>query len=357
MSLYTPLKVTRSADAKGEVGLAAPVSAAIVTKPMLVMLALMASFPLWAEHVGLYQYLGIEVAIWMLYALGYNLLLGYTGLPAFGQGAFFGVGAYAYGLCYQHWTQNPLVCMPCGVLAAAVAAGLVGCLVAHRRGIYFALLTIACGQVFWFLAMKVTSVTGGEDGMLNLHRVALLKDNVTLFYFVLAVLAAAIVLLWRLVHSPFGKALQAIRMNETRARFVGYDVWLTKWAVVTLSGAFAGLAGGLMAASQESAYPDVMSVHSSGFIVMATLIGGGTVSFWGPVWGALVFVVARDLLGALTETWLLWYGLLFMGVVLFQPEGIAGAFQHYRAKLAGRARPRPPVATAKLTPEAENGPV
>jgi branched-chain amino acid transport system permease protein len=312
---------------------------------------------LWAEHVGLYQYLGIEVAIWMLYALGYNLLLGYTGLPAFGQGAFFGVGAYAYGLCYQHWTQNPLVCLPCGVLAASVAAGLVGCLVAHRRGIYFALLTIACGQVFWFLAMKVTSVTGGEDGMLNLHRVELLKDNVTLFYFVLAVLAAAIVLLWRLVHSPFGKALQAIRMNETRARFVGYDVWLTKWAVVTLSGAFAGLAGGLMAASQESAYPDVMSVHSSGFIVMATLIGGGTVSFWGPVWGALVFVVARDLLGALTETWLLWYGLLFMGVVLFQPEGIAGAFQHYRAKLAGRVRPRPPTATAKLTPEAENGPV
>jgi CDP-diacylglycerol--glycerol-3-phosphate 3-phosphatidyltransferase len=171
------------------------------------------------------------------------------------------------------------------------------------------------------------------------------------------IIAAMIILLWRAVHSPFGTALQAIRMNETRARFVGYDVWLTKWAVVTLSGAFAGLAGGLMAASQESAYPDVMSVHSSGFIVMATLIGGGTVSFWGPVWGALVFVVARDLLGALTETWLLWYGLLFMGVVLFQPEGIAGAFQHYRAKLVGRARPRPPTAPAKLTPEAENGSV
>lgn len=349
MSLYTPLIAQgQGKKAKGQ---------AWITKPMLLTLALLASFPLWAEHVGLYQYLGIEVAIWMLYALGYNLLLGYTGLPAFGQGAFFGVGAYAYGLCYLHWSHSPLLCLASGVLAAAVAAGLVGCLVAHRRGIYFALLTIACGQVFWFLAMKVTSVTGGEDGMLNLHRTAWLKDNVALFYFVVAALAVTIVLLWRLVHSPFGKALQAIRMNETRARFVGYNVWLTKWAVVALSGAFAGLAGGLMAASQESAYPDVMSVHSSGFIVMATLIGGGTVSFWGPVWGALVFVVARDLLGALTETWLLWYGLLFMGVVLFQPEGIAGAFHHYRAKLAARARPRPPAATPKLTPEAENGPV
>ena len=123
---------------------------------------------------------------------------------------------------------------------------------------------------------------------------AALKDNVTLFYFVVVVLLVAIVLLWRLVHSPFGKALQAIRMNETRARFVGYNVWLTKWAVVTLSGAFAGLSGGLLAIGQESAYPDVMSVHSSGFIVMAVLIGGGTVSFWGPVLGALVFIVARD---------------------------------------------------------------
>jgi len=106
--------------------------------------------------------------------------------------------------------------------------------------------------------------------------------------------------------------------------------------------------------TQESAYPDVMNVHSSGFVVMAVLIGGGTVSFWGPVIGALVFIVARDLLGALTETWLLWYGLLFMGVVLFQPEGIAGAFQHYRAKLTRRvSAPQ----SAELTPEADNGSV
>jgi branched-chain amino acid transport system permease protein len=345
MSLYTPLTAPRpGAQAKGQ---------AWVTTPMLITVGLLATYPLWAEHAGLYQYLGIEVAIWMVYALGYNLLLGYTGLPAFGQGAFFGIGAYAFGLCHEHLTQNPLVCLLCAMLAASVGAGLVGSLVAHRRGIYFALLTIACGQVFWFLAMKVTSVTGGEDGMLNLHRSELLKDNVTLFYFVLAVLAVTLVLLWRLVHSPFGKALQAIRMNETRARFVGYNVWLTKWAVVTLSGAFAGLSGGLMAATQESAYPDVMSVHSSGFVVMAVLIGGGTVSCWGPVWGALVFIVARDLLGALTETWLLWYGLLFMGVVLFQPEGIAGAFQHYKKKLGGRAKAAAPA----ITPEAENGSV
>ena len=332
-----------------------------VTRPMLVTLALLLSFPLWAETVGLYPYLGIEVVVWMIYALGFNLLLGYTGLPSFGHGAFFGVGAYAYALCHQSITHNPLVALFCGALAGGLAAALVACFIAHRRGIYFALMTIACGQVFWFVSMKWHSLTGGEDGLLNIHRTTMnlgvanlnLQGNVTLYYFVVAVLALCMVFLWRLVHSPFGKALQAIRMNETRARFVGYNVWLTKWTVFALSGAFAGLSGGLLAIAQESAYPNVMSVHASGFVVMATLIGGGTVSFWGPLIGALVFIVARDLLGALTETWLLWYGLLFMLVVLFKPEGIAGAWQGYKDRLFRRAAVIPP----SITREAENGSV
>jgi len=348
-------------------GLSTPVTtartkpAAWVTKPMLVTVALLLSFPLWCEAVGLYQYLGVEVVIWMIYALGYNLLLGYTGLPSFGHGAFLGIGAYAYGLSYLGISHNPLVSLLCAALAGAAGAALVGCLIAHRRGIYFALMTIACGQVFWFLSMKWHTLTGGEDGLLNIHRSELtvgplhvaLKNNVALFYFVVAIFALCLVFLWRLVHSPFGKALQAIRMNETRARFVGYDVWLTKWAVITLSGAFAGLSGGLLAVLQESAYPDVMNVHGSGFIVMATLIGGGLVSFWGPVIGAIVFIVARDLLGSLTETWLLWYGLLFIVVVLFQPEGVAGAWQRYAPKLFRRPAAVPP----RLSQEAQNGSV
>ena len=201
--------------------------------------------------------------------------------------------------------------------------------------------------------------------MLNIHRSSLglvrsaaLKDNVALFYFVVGgSWPSCVVFLWRLVHSPFGKALQAIRMNETRARFVGYDVWLTKWAVIALSGAFAGLAGGLLAISQESAYPDVMNVHSSGFVVMAMLIGGGTVSFWGPVIGALVFIVARDLLGALTETWLLWYGLLVHG------RGVVPARRHRRrvsnttAEGSARAGCAAGPARRELAPEADNGSV
>ena len=148
-----------------------------------------------------------------------------------------------------------------------------------------------------------------------------LDDLTSLYIFCFAVFALAVVLLWRLVHSPFGRVLSAIRQNETRARFVGYNVWLYKWLAFTLSALVAGLAGGLFALAQQSAYPNVMSLQQSGFVVMMTLVGGGLVSFWGPVLGAVLFFVARDLLGAYTEAWLLWYGLLFMLVVLFKPEG------------------------------------
>jgi branched-chain amino acid transport system permease protein len=315
-----------------------------ITRPMIMLFLALGTFPLWGTSVGLYDYLGVEIVIWIIYALGFNLLLGYTGLPSFGHGAFFGVGAYSYGLFQLHVFESVWLAVAAGVVGGAVVAGLVACFISHRRGIYYALMTIAFGQVCWFISMKWHTVTGGEDGLLNVHRGTLnllvtdasLKDNADLFYFAFAVLVAVVLILWRLVHSPYGKALQAIRMNQMRASFVGYNVWLIKWSVFTLSGAIAGLAGGLFAIAQESAYPDVMSLHASGFVVMMTLIGGGFVSFWGPVIGAIVFFVARDFLGSITETWLLWYGLMFMGVIIFKPEGIAGAWQDFAAKRRAR---------------------
>jgi branched-chain amino acid transport system permease protein len=326
-----------------------------VTKPMLVMFALLGTFPLWGTSVGLYNYLGVEIVIWIIYALGFNMLLGYTGLPSFGHGAYFGVGAYAYSLCQLNVFESVWMGVLFGAVAGGVAAGLVACFLSHRRGIYYALMTIAFGQVFWFVSIKWHTLTGGEDGLLNVYRGTLfgdisLKSNVALFYFAFAVLVVVTIVLWRVVHSPFGKALQAIRMSEMRAGFVGYNVWLMKWCVFTLSGVIAGLAGGLFAIAQESAYPDVMSLHASGFIVMMTLIGGGFVSFWGPVIGAIVFFVARDFLGSITETWLLWYGLMFMGVMLFKPEGIAGIWQDFVKKRAVKSDSAAAAATpAKST--------
>jgi len=334
-----------------------PAPAALVTPPMVVTLLLLASTPLWLGAVGLYQYLALEIVIWMLFALAHNLLLGYGGLPSFGHGAYFGVGAYAFGLLQQRAEAGLLL----GLLGAIACTALVGAVVAafisHRRGIYYALLTIAFGQLMWFVAVKWHSVTGGEDGLMKIVRAPLqlpgieisLASNNAFFYFVLALFAAVLVLLWRLIHSPFGRVLRAIKQNEMRASFVGYNVWFYKWCAFAISAGLSGLAGSLFAMAQQSAYPNVMSLHNSGFVVMMVLIGGGLVSFWGPVIGALLFILARDLLGAYTETWLLWYGLLFMAMVIYQPDGVAGAWQAWRAKRAhGRAAPhRAPQALQK----------
>ena len=322
-------------------------AAQLLTPQMLVLLAVMASLPLWIKPIGLYDYLGVEVAIWMIYALGFNLLFGYGGLHSFGHGAYFGVGGYAFGLVQHTVAENLWLGLLGAVGAAAIAGAVVAVFVSHRRGIYFALMTIAFGQVFWFVAIKWHRVTGGEDGLLNIPRPPAdfgvasfaLDDNRSLYVFVLAALAIAVVVMWRIVNSPFGRVLQAIRQNEMRARFVGYEIWRFKFAAFVMSAVFAGFAGGLFAMAQQSAYPDVMSLHQSGLIVMMTLVGGGLVSFWGPVIGVAVYFVARDLLGAFTEGWLLWYGLMFMVLVMFRPEGLAGMLHLVRARVESMARP------------------
>ena len=303
--------------------------------PMLALFAVFATLPWWIGAVGLYPYLGVEIMIWIVFALGFNLLLGTSGLPSFGHGAYFGIGAYAFGLAQFHLHPNLWICLAAALAASAVAGALVACFVSHRRGIYFALLTIAFGQIFWFVAIKWHSVTHGEDGLLNIRRPDAdfgaiawsLRSNEALYAFCFAAFVVTVLLLWRLVHSPYGRVLAAIRQNETRARFVGYNVWLYKWSAFTISAGIAGLAGALLALAQQSAYPNVMSLHQSGLVVMMTLIGGGLVSFWGPVLGAVLFFLARDLLGAYTEAWLLWYGLLFVLIVMFRPEGLAGLFR------------------------------
>lgn len=320
--------------------------APLIPLPMLIAVVVFLSTPLWITQVGLYQYLALEIMIWVLFAMGYNLLLGYTGLPSFGHGAFFGIGAYAFGLLQHKIWPNLWFDLAGAVVVTAVLGGLVALFISHRRGIYYSLLTIAFGQVFWFIANKWSSVTGGEDGLLSIKRLPAdlgfvsfdLASNNALFFFCLILFALVLVGLWRLIHSPLGRIFSAIKQNETRAAFVGYNVWLYKWLAFTLSTAVAGLAGAMFAMAQQSAYPNVMSLQTSGFVVMMVLIGGGLVSFWGPLIGATFFILARDLLGAYTETWLLWYGLIFMAMVVFKPEGIAGAWQ------AWRKRPRKPLA-------------
>ena len=318
----------------------APAATPWITRPMLITWAILVTAPMWLNKVGLYQYVAVEIVIWMIFALAHNLLLGQGGMPSFGHGAYFGVGAYAFGLLQHRLGTGLLLGLVGSIVAAALIGALVASFISHRRGIYYALLTIAFGQILWFVSIKWHSVTGGEDGLLKIERPPLelfgmrlaLTSNETFYYFALTVFSVVLVFLWRLVHSPWGRVLRAIKQNELRSAFVGYNVWLHKWSAFVLSAALSGLAGALFAMAQNSAYPNVMSLHNSGFVVMMVLIGGGLVSFWGPVIGVALFILTRDLLGAYTEAWLLWYGLFFMAIVLFQPEGIAGAWQAWRRR-------------------------
>jgi branched-chain amino acid transport system permease protein len=319
-----------------------------VTPPMLVAFAVFGTLPWWISEVGLYPYLGAEILIFCIYALGYNVLLGYGGLPSFGHGAYFGIGAYAFGLAQFNLSSSLWLCLLAGILAAAFFGAIVALFVSHRRGIYFALMTIAFGQMFFFIASKWTSVTKGEDGLLNIGRLPVelglaaypIHRNIAFYWFVFGCFVAVVLLLWRVVNSPFGKVIQAIKQNEARTAFLGYNVVLYKAVTFTLSCAVTGFAGALFAMAQGGAFVQVMNLQWSGVVVLMVLIGGGFVSFWGPVLGVILYFVARDLLGAYTETWQLWFGLLFMLVVMFRPEGLAGIWQD----LARRRRaPSPAV--------------
>ena len=180
---------------------------------MLVLWLVLATVPLWIARVGLYPYLGIEILIWSLYALAFNLVLGTAGLPSFGHGAYFGIGAYAFGLCQFNVVANLWVCLAAAIAVAGLAGALVALFISHRRGIYYAFMTIAFGQIFWTLAIKSHKITGGEDGLLKIARLPAdfgvasfdLADNVAFYYFVLIVFALGVIGLWRLVHSPYGR--------------------------------------------------------------------------------------------------------------------------------------------------------
>ena len=183
--------------------------------------------------------------------------------------------------------------------------------------------------------VQAVNLAGGEDGLLNIVRLPVdfgfvslsIRSNVALFYFSFATYVVCVIGMWRLVNSPFGQVIQAIRQNDSRTAFLGYNVFLYKWVIFTLSCAISGLAGALFAMAQEGAYIQIMSLQWSGTVILIVLIGGGFVSFWGPVLGVIFYFVARDVLGAYTDAWLLWFGLVFVILVMFKPEGLAGMWR------------------------------
>jgi branched-chain amino acid transport system permease protein len=219
-----------------------------------------------------------------------------------------------------------------GILVAVAAAAIIGFLIVHLRGIYFAMVTIAFGQVFYFIAYRWNNVTGGDDGLSGWHRqpinlafstIDVLHDERVFYYFVLFIFAVAVSIMTALLRSPFGRTLLAIRENERRARFLGIPVDRHIWLSWLISCAVVGIAGTLYALLNNFADPHDLRWDQSGiFVIMAVL--GGMRSFWGPLIGAAIFVVLQDYVSSLTQNWMSLIGLFFVVVVLLFPRGILG---------------------------------
>jgi len=329
--------------------------AGLVRHPLLWLYAWFLALPVVMTTVNSTVSLGTEIVLFSLLAIAYNLLMGYTGLVSFGHGAFFGIGGYAAGLVQIHLVQGMLVPLLAGVAGATLAGAGIGFLLMRKRGVYFSLLTLAFTQMFFYIVYGATDLTGGENGLGGIERfpvrlgplVVDLSDKRVFFYAAAGVAGLAIFVLWRIVHSPFGRVLQAIRENEPRASCVGYDVKRYKLTAFVISCAGSGLAGALFTFLLNFAYPESLHVTLSGEIAAMTLVGGMR-SFVGPAIGAAVFVFMRDALSSWTENWLVYFGVIFVAFVLFSPNGIVGVFQWIqRSAPWPRRAPRVEISVAR----------
>jgi branched-chain amino acid transport system permease protein len=312
---------------------AAPVLAILVALPSL---------------VDPYQTILLAYGLVMAIAvLGFDLLLGYTGLLSFGHAAFFGVGAYtvAFMVKYLH-VQSMELFLVGAVVASVLVTALFGYVCVRYTKIFFSILTLALSQVLWSLAFKFFWVTGGTDG-LRVPTPKLLgvvsgeqDDKIQFlshgyYYYVLAVFVLCVALMWVVVHSPFGKALQAIRDNETRARFVGLQIRRYRFVAFLVSGVFTGIAGALWVPLNGLTTPDSMHWTFSGEIVFMAVLGGFR-NFTGPIVGAIVFNYLKTYAVGFTVYWQAFLGVVLVVLVLVLPTGIVGTARLLWA--AGRRR-------------------
>jgi branched-chain amino acid transport system permease protein len=299
--------------------------------PILILLILVPTF-VETYQIQLVTY-GLIAAI---AALGFNLLLGYTGLLSFGHSAYFGIGAYTVAFVVQRLGPHTMeFYILIGILVVAIVSALFGYVCVRHTRIFFGILTLAISQVVYSLALKLYWVTGGSDG-LRVPRPALLLGLLNFsgprgfqqfitsyYYYVLAIFVVCVVLMWVIVHSPFGKALQAIRDNEVRARFLGLRIRRFRWISFLISGTFTGLAGILWVPLNGLTTPDVLYWTFSGEIVFSALVGGFR-NFTGPIVGGIVFTYLKTYAVATTEYWQLLLGVVLVTLVLVLPTGIVG---------------------------------
>ncbi|MDB5603908.1 MAG: transporter [Bradyrhizobium sp.] len=291
--------------------------------------------------LGLTMTSATEVVIFAIACMALNILVGHTGLVSFGHGAWFGLAAYAAALLQRNWMPDsffgPAIV---GVLIVAAVAAAFGFLILRRRGVYFSLLTLALAAMLYAVSFRWTEVTGGENGLGGITRPSLFGFNLessTVYYWFVALIALLVLaLLWRFHNSAVGTVLVAIRENEQRARFLGYPTNRYKLAAFVLSAGITGLAGILLLYQNRMTSADPISVAFSGDLLAMVVIGGMR-SFLGPALGALFFILFREFLGIYTENWLFWFGLVFVGFIVFSPTGLVGVGERLIAPFRKKA--------------------
>jgi len=279
----------------------------------------------------IYPVLAVDILVWGLFATAFDIMLGYTGLLSFGQAAFFGGGAYAAGLL----AQRAGVPFPLNALAGGLAAGLLAlplmALAIRRRGIYFAMITLAFGQMVFYVINEWRSLTGGENGIQGIPRQALgglnISSSMVYYYAAFPLIVLGLLLCWRIIRSPFGRVLLAIRENDVRTQTLGYAVNRFKLLAVVLSCALSGFAGGIWVVSHGFVALDVVHWTTSGQVVIMVLLGGMGTRL-GPLVGAALVLLLRDFLSTWTDAWGVITGVIFIVVILVFRQGIVGTIEH-----------------------------
>ena len=288
--------------------------------------------PFWMNAIGGYTELATRIVVMGLAAMSLNFLLGFTGVLSFGHAAYFGLGAYGTAMAIKYWGVGSIPAIALGVIIATIAAMIIGALIIKLRGVYFAMVTIAFGQVFYFIAFRWNDVTGGDDGLTGWRRLPInfgfaeldiVQNDRAFYYFALAIFAVCVAAMAVLLNSPFGRSLIAIRENERRARFLGVPIEFHVWLSFVISCLFVSAAGGLYALLNNFIDPRALRVDLSGNLVIMAVLGGMR-SFWGPLIGAAIFVALQDYVSSHTQNWMSVIGLVFVLVVRFFPRGVLG---------------------------------
>ena len=302
-----------------------------VIKRLLISLGLLSLLAMPWVISGYQLRLLTEAVIFSLYAVSYNMLLGYAGLLSFGHAMFFGVGAFATAIALEHITGLPLLlAVALATLFTALVGLLVGMLLLRVKGTPFALLTLAFNALFFSIGVKWSSVTGGDDGLIvNLPDINLgifslnMFDGPTVYYLALIIPGSAIAFCWFFTRTAMGQSVLLIRENEERMRFLGYNTHVSRLILFVFSGALAGLAGSFYAIMNAFVSLDAISLEMTTKVLLMTFIGG-IGHFIGPVLGAVFYTYFQNFLSEMTDSWPLIMGLLFIAMVLMAPGGIAG---------------------------------